>query len=129
MEPIFPVFVRNIGAKELFKFGSLGDMQRQFEFQDVEAGEYEGWDRHGRRFSILPGREQDPVWIVLGLSDPAPQVEQVNRAIEEYANAAGLNLNASALGDNLVTRYDVTRELIRKHWKSQPFLKRFLARF
>src|SRR5438067_2387782 len=67
---VFPIFILEKDSKDIARFDSIYQMQRQLEEIDIENHEYEAWDSAGASLSL---QVQEPVWLqITPSSDLAP---------------------------------------------------------
>ena len=85
----FPVFVREKDSGDVFKSGSMRELQQNVERIDIENSEYDAWDAEGRPLRL---GVQEPVWLTLE-SAGQPVIPALRSAIAVFAAKRGVVLS------------------------------------
>src|SRR5947207_84501 len=84
-----PLFVRAKDSGEVYKFGSMYEMQHALEKIDVENQEYEAWDRHGTPVELIV---EEPIWLKVVPASEKKDDRLLRDALFQFAQAVGVQL-------------------------------------
>ena len=87
----FPVSVLERDSRDVMRFNSVAEMQKQLERIDVENEEYLAWESSGHpiRMSV-----EEPLWLKLESATTEPDTAGLFSALKRFAEARGVKVDA-----------------------------------
>jgi hypothetical protein len=121
----FPILLLEKDSGDVRRYDSLHELMVHLEAVDVEAGEYEAWDKIGIPLSLSVVQEKD--WLSL-VAAGAPRPQKARSAILGFATRQQLP-TLPEIPDDLLAAIDLVAAEVRKKWMAKSWWERFKSRF
>src|SRR6185437_8215911 len=124
MEIRFPLFVRAKDSGEIYKFGSIYELQHEVEEIDIENKEYEAWDSAGIPVEM---KAQKPIWLKLSAMVQGKGSNELLSAVEQFGQSVGLKFSEPLTISSIEHAVDEARAELERQLQAKRPLRRLIA--